>query len=324
MSFKLDFERGVNKMLQREDQHRPIDGPEAEEPNLKKRYDAASPVHEEEDCELAAKKDTPPRFSTLFTAAPAPVIVERDPPREKKRSGVFIPMPIFILLAALFFFMSTLLFVYTIIGLYNNRPAGLVNFGGPSPAPIDACDCADKHAGINIAPNFVMGPSGKTETVTVTLTPSAAVAADAKTSSSSSTTTKSSTKKTPSTTSTKIVKVTPPPHIATSTAVIAVGPDGKPLPTSTIHSTKTVAATTSKNKADKKEASINSALESAKSKLGITVSTSLLNPETTLQKPSPTTKTKKTDKDKSTKTSKKKDSEPTPCDPDSLTNSCQH
>lgn len=324
MSLKQAFERDVNKQMEGDD-HDKSEG-DGEESDIKKRPVSPSSTLVEDDLELAQKKDPPPRFSRIHdygpAPIPAPVIIERDPPQREKRRGIFIPMPIFILLAILFFFMGTLLFVYTIIGLYNNRPAALLNFGGPQPAPIDGCNCADK--GIHIAPNFVMGDQAKTVTTTVTLTPSA-VAADAKTSSSSSSsTTKKSKSTTTPTPSTKVVEVTPPPKLITSTSLLAVGPDGKPLPTTTLHSTRTIAPTISTAKPDaNKEASIKSVLKSAKTALDITVSGSDLNPLTS-DLPKPTSSKTTKDKDKNSTKTKEKDEEPTPCDPSSLTNSCQH
>lgn len=334
MSFKRAFERNVNKQLQEEGQNR---APAVEDSNIKKHHDAASPTHEEEDCELSAKKDRPPRFSTLFAGAPPPVIVERDPPREKK-SGVFIPMPLFILLAVLLFLMSTFLFAYTIIGLYNNRPAGLLDIGGPSPAPIDGCNCADKQAGINIAPNFVMPQARSTVTVTITASRTD-VLPDSQTSQTSSTSLNlnseakavasevksmlgtllpSKATTTPSPADPKIVTVTPPPHIFTSTNIIAVDPNGN---TVTLSTTQSAAKTSSKR--DKSEkASIKSVMSSVNSAIHPDVSSTgtlqAFSPPLTLDKPSPT---EKADTAKSTET---KAAGPTPCDPLNLALNCQH
>ena len=120
MSFSGDFEEDVNRNMQEDTEQQDP----SEEKNLKKHLDAKS--EQEEDQELSEKKDRPPRFSTLFSGTPPPQIVERyiEQPRKQKR-GIWIPLPLFILLAIILFFETTLLFAYTIIALDNNLGSGL-------------------------------------------------------------------------------------------------------------------------------------------------------------------------------------------------------
>ncbi|KAK5173374.1 uncharacterized protein LTR77_002055 [Saxophila tyrrhenica] len=166
MPFKQVFERRVNRNM-REGEPGPGPDEEArEEADVKSDPDSKTFEHEEEDIELSEKKDRPPRFSTLFTQPAPPQIVERyvEP---KRRSGVTLPTPLFVILAIVLFFESTLLFAYTIIGLYNNVPQGVLPFGPGSTATVDSCNCGGGQAGINISPNFIL-PGGNAETVTVT------------------------------------------------------------------------------------------------------------------------------------------------------------
>jgi hypothetical protein len=166
MPFKQVFERRVNRNL-REGEQGPAP-PEIieEDGDIKPKVDSKGIEYEEEDIELSEKKDRPPRFSTLFTQPAPPQIIERyvEPSR---KSGVTIPTPLFVVLAFVLFFESTLLFAYTVIGLYNNVPSGLLSFGGSTTAVMEGCNCGTGQAGINIAPNFIM-PGANAETTTVT------------------------------------------------------------------------------------------------------------------------------------------------------------
>jgi hypothetical protein len=187
MPFKQVFERRVNSNMQ-EEEAGPAPREEAvEDHDMKKAHDEKQPQWEEEDIELSGKKDRPPRFSTLFEGAPAPQIIERivEP---RKKSGVYIPTPLFIVLAIALFFESTLLFAYTIIGLYNNLPYGVLPFGKSSSSTVEGCNCSDGQAGINIAPNFYL-PGAKEA---VTLSGSSVMSSSSSSSSTSSSTTNNS------------------------------------------------------------------------------------------------------------------------------------
>jgi len=50
-------------------------------------------------------------------------------PVELRRSGVYIPIPLFILVVLVFFFESSILFVYTTVALYKTVPAAFIPFG---------------------------------------------------------------------------------------------------------------------------------------------------------------------------------------------------
>ncbi|TKA77595.1 hypothetical protein B0A55_03142 [Friedmanniomyces simplex] len=119
---------------------------------------------ETEDADMSEKKDRPPRFSTLFGVAPTlPAREFESYPEPQRKSGIWMPTPLFVLFAVILLFESTLLFAYAIIGLYSNL--GLVPSGPAS------CNCESNRPAINIAPNFVMpqaqAPIMQTTTVTV-------------------------------------------------------------------------------------------------------------------------------------------------------------
>jgi len=234
---------------------------------------------EHEDAVLSEKKDRPPRFSTVF-AKPTPPIPYRDddPPRERKRSGVFIPMPLFILFTALLLLMSTFLFAYTVIGLYNNRPAGLLS----QPSPINGCDCA----GIKFAPNFLLGDAK----ATVTVTAGEAVLPQAQT----------EVKKSPSPSSTKLVVVTPKPIVVSSTAIVAVNQNGK-----------TITPSSSKTKGTSKSTGGKDAQKVKKDTTAV-VPASTHEKKSTTTSAKTTSKTTKKDKDKiTTSTTSAKDAKDT-------------
>lgn len=196
MAFGKIFEGKVNESMQTDGQ--PGRAPAAAEDfemDMKKGHLAPQP--EPEDFELHAKKDQPPRFSTLFAPAPAPQpqpapreYVQEYYPRPEKKKGVFIPMPLFIIFAVILFFESTILFAYTVIGLYNNAPSRLFPWAGQGTSAA-ACDCGEHQPAVNIAPNFVLpqGALPATEAVTVTITPTRSTSSISATSSTSSTTT---------------------------------------------------------------------------------------------------------------------------------------
>ncbi|KAK3715722.1 hypothetical protein LTR37_006947 [Vermiconidia calcicola] len=192
MPFKRVFERNVNRNMQGGEQGPAPNENELGERKIQHPPDSKEPEYEVEDEELSEKKDRPPRFSTLFapTSHP-PQVIERIIESRKKRSGVYLPTPLFVVLAFILFFESTLLFAYTIIGLYNNMPAGILPFGSPYPVG-PGCNCSPGTQGINISPNFIM-PGANGEVLTVTAyAPLPSTSASTETTSSSSTTTASS------------------------------------------------------------------------------------------------------------------------------------
>ena len=235
-----------------EDDGQQSDSGHTEEDNIKKHLDAKEPKSEDEDHELSEKKDRPPRFSTLFGGTPPPQIVERyiEQPK-KKRSGVYIPLPIFIALAIILFFESTLLFAYTIIALDNNLPSGLFPVGSATSARLDACNCAQQPA-INVAPKFFMGASqvaNKAPDVQSTTTTS-------KTSTTSSTSKPTAT----GTAHTSVVVTVTPSHVAkTSVINLTVDENGSTVSPSKVTSFTTIPAPSG---GSKKRASVQSALES--------------------------------------------------------------
>lgn len=162
--------------------------------------DKDSGEEEAVDMDLHHKKDHPPRFSTLFTqqqpqpqpqpAVPAPlpqpVYLEPYPPPKTRKSGIYIPTPLFVLLISILFFESTLLFAYTIIGLYGNMPQPLLAMTGMSNTQTNnltpqACE----NRAVNISPNFYVGDdhthhgTDTPTTTTTTATPSLSAARSA-------------------------------------------------------------------------------------------------------------------------------------------------
>lgn len=174
MSFKQSFEKNLN--YQMHDDGQPGRAPpEVEDFELdSKKKNFPSPRLDIDDQEIHDKKDRPPRFSTLFGTPPhsppqREYVREYYPPPERKsRSGVFLPMPLFIVFAIILFFESTLLFAYTVIGLYNNAPSSLFPWAGHSTA-VTSCECGEQQPSINFAPNFVIPQAEQPVTRIVTL-----------------------------------------------------------------------------------------------------------------------------------------------------------
>ncbi|KAK0273025.1 hypothetical protein LTR35_012437 [Friedmanniomyces endolithicus] len=111
---------------------------------------------EAEDADMSEKKDRPPRFSTLFGAAPAPPAREFESyPAPSRKSGIWMPTSLFVLFAMILLVESTLLFAFAVIGLYNNLPSRLISSAAPA---------------INIAPNFIMPQVQAIITQTTTVT----------------------------------------------------------------------------------------------------------------------------------------------------------
>jgi hypothetical protein len=233
MPFSQVFEENVNRNMQ-EDAHGSEDNKESD---IKNHFKASEAKNEEEDHELSEKKDRPPRFSTVFGGTPPPQVIERymEPPKKKK--GVYIPLPLFIVLAIILFFESTLLFAYTIIALDNNLPSGLFPIGSTR---IDECNCAQQPA-INVAPKFFVGAAD-----------TSAQPDSLSTTTSTTSTTKPTAQGTAHTT--KIVTVKPTPVAVSSVINLTVDQNGSTL------SPSPKTTTTSGNA--KKRASLESALKS--------------------------------------------------------------
>ena len=265
MSLEQDYEKDSNPSSHSKDPSQGLN-----DSQQKQRPKSLHSAFEHEDAVLSEKKDRPPRFSTVF-ANPTPPVPYRDddPPRERKRSGVFVPVPLFILFAALLLLMSTFLFAYTIIGLYNNRPAGLLS----QPSPINGYDCA----GFKFAPNFLLGDAK----ATVTVTAGEAVLPQAQT----------EVKKSPSPSSTKLVVVTPKPIVVSSTAIVAVNQNGKTITPSSSKSTST-SKSQSTDKGDGKDA------QKVKKDTTAVVPASTHEKQSTAVSAKPTSKTTKKEKDK--------------------------
>nr|POE63464.1 hypothetical protein CFP56_04367 [Quercus suber] len=199
MPFARVFERRVNDDLQASGQERGGERQTDDYEDVKKLHSPPTPILEEaDDHEFSEKKeDRPPRFSTLFASAPPP-----PPPgphhfesypvaTRKRRSGVYLPTPLFVLFVCILLFESTLLFAYTVIGLYANLPSQLVHMNTMG----CSCATADTQRAVNIAPNFVMQQPMPEHIVTVTAprfmpelaTPPATLTSSSSSSSSTST-----------------------------------------------------------------------------------------------------------------------------------------
>ncbi|EME80224.1 uncharacterized protein MYCFIDRAFT_212000 [Pseudocercospora fijiensis CIRAD86] len=170
MHFQEIFEKSLNDNMYETDDCQPGRAPPAEaiDANMDlKKKGCPSPQPHVQDHELSEKKDHPPRFSTLFGSSPAPA--PQPPPREyvreyypepKRQSGVFIPMPLFIIFAIILFFESTILFAYTVIGLYNNAPSRLFPWAGAGIATTSAVCEHNQAPSIINAPNFIVPGQG--------------------------------------------------------------------------------------------------------------------------------------------------------------------
>ncbi|KAI7554999.1 hypothetical protein KC331_g162 [Hortaea werneckii] len=237
MPFRKTFERRVNEEMQDNAEAGPAPRPEPMDPypDSKKPISPSTPDIEAEDIEWSEKKDQPPRFSTLFGVTPPPADREPEnlpvPPRRQPTRGVTLSKPIFVGIVVILLFESTLLFAYTVIGLYKNAPAGI--FPGMGASVGCRCEEAPQPA-INIAPNFMVpqSQSEARETVTVTTHPSPAPESTISTSTTSTTTS--------STTSTSTTSSDP----ASQAAAVIASMLGK-LSTSTSSPPTTTASTTS-------------------------------------------------------------------------------
>ncbi|GAB7352819.1 hypothetical protein MBLNU459_g3434t1 [Dothideomycetes sp. NU459] len=132
MDFKQTFEKHVNKEL----------GEQSDPPSA---------------IDVEVPQDPPPVHS-FPSYPPQPYI---PPPR---RSGMYVPTPIFVLFILLFLFESSVLFVYTVVALYNTLPASFMPVQQP---PHCDCPATNEHAPINVAPNIWL-PAAAMTTVQTT------------------------------------------------------------------------------------------------------------------------------------------------------------
>jgi hypothetical protein len=202
------FEKQVNDDMQHDGQPGRAPSHELESKTSDRKAKAHPPPQpQHEDEEIHEKGDLPPRFSTLFGTMPTPrpaaqhEVIREYIPEPKRKAGVFMPMPLFILFAAILFFESTILFAYTIVGLYNNAPSRIFPWAGPGTASA-VCETGQKSPAINIAPNFVMPGGADAVTQYVTVTAVSTVTASTSSSSTTTTTTTSSTSSSSTSTST--------------------------------------------------------------------------------------------------------------------------
>jgi hypothetical protein len=110
----------------------------------------------------------PPRFSTIFdTKAPTTPTraFESYPQQPTRRSGVYVPKPVFWAIFAIFLFESAVLFTYTVIGLINNISPTLIHTNSAG-VVVAGCDCNSQP--INISPNFYMPQASRVPVVETT------------------------------------------------------------------------------------------------------------------------------------------------------------
>ncbi|KAI7357876.1 hypothetical protein KC354_g9864 [Hortaea werneckii] len=204
MPFRKTFERRVNEEMQDHTEAGPAARPESMDPypDSKKPISPSTPDIEAEDIEWSEKKDQPPRFSTLFGVTPPPAHREPEalpvPQRRQPTRGVTLSTPIFVGIVVILLFESTLLFAYTVIGLYKNVPSGIIPGMGASVG----CRCEEApQPAINIAPNFMVPQSQSEATETVTVTTHPSPSPESTTSTPTTSTTTSSTTSTSTTSS---------------------------------------------------------------------------------------------------------------------------
>lgn len=107
------------------------------------------------DKELEAQSDPLPAVDVEIPQDPPPIHSFPSYPVQSyisapRRSGMYVPTPLFVLFILLFLFESGVLFVYTVVALYNTLPASLV----PVPSPRYDCQNGNEHQPINVAPNI--------------------------------------------------------------------------------------------------------------------------------------------------------------------------
>ncbi|KAL9087714.1 MAG: hypothetical protein Q9165_006481 [Trypethelium subeluteriae] len=196
---------------------------------------------------------------------PPPAVFTSYPPSRSRRWGLFVPAWLIALFILVLMFESSILFIYTIVGLYKET-APVILSAASAAGMSGSCDCASfgTHAGVSAAPN-VEGPS--ISIITVTDTPATqpaeppirptSIETSVSTESSVSTTTASGTTTTASAStslltttatppvSTTITTITPTEPPATSTTFSTSTIPNTPAPDHTIFSTETVAPSSS-------------------------------------------------------------------------------
>ncbi|EME39441.1 hypothetical protein DOTSEDRAFT_75199 [Dothistroma septosporum NZE10] len=199
MSFRHSLERKTNDHMQDDGQPGRAP-PEIEDADMAMKKGLSSPGYPVDE-KVYGKEQHPPRFSTIFGANPAPppppppqrgYIPDYYPPPQRK-SGVFLPMPLFIVFAVILFLESTILFAYTVIGLYNNAPARLFPWAGHGGAVATACNYGPQQPAVNIAPNFIIPQAGQPLPDLVTTTASVSTSTSSSSASSTSSFSTSST-----------------------------------------------------------------------------------------------------------------------------------
>lgn len=248
LSFNEDFEAQVNSNMNPRRVSRSEDSKAPMPPTSPSPFEA----NDKEYNEKMAMKDQhqlPPRFSTIFdtkgpTVTPTRAF-ESYPQQPARKSGVYLPKPVFWALFAIFLFESAALFAYTVIGLVNNMPSKLIHTNSAG-AVVAGCDCNSQP--INISPNFFMPQAPQAPVVETTTASTSANASSTSSPSSSSsqtinpgvselasliksaasaTSTSESSTHTPTTT---VVTVTPSGSTVRSTTILTVDPSGSTLP----------------------------------------------------------------------------------------------
>ncbi|KAK8217340.1 hypothetical protein M8818_001593 [Zalaria obscura] len=99
---------------------------------------------------------------------PIDIVYQQDPPQAHtfvsyppppRRSGMWVPTYLLVLFVLVLLFESSILFVYTIVALYNTLPASLIPVNA---VQVPACSCpssgfVEHLPGINSAPNIMVG-----------------------------------------------------------------------------------------------------------------------------------------------------------------------
>lgn len=127
MSFKQDFEKTMNKELQEDH----MDPPPAIDIEMQHQHQQ--------------QPGPPPPPMTIFPSYPA---------APQARSGVYVPAPLFALFAAIFLFESGILFVYTVVALWNTLPGTIK----PVVIPPATCNCPAAVPQMMVAPNGWVSP----------------------------------------------------------------------------------------------------------------------------------------------------------------------
>nr|OQO20704.1 hypothetical protein B0A51_11990 [Rachicladosporium sp. CCFEE 5018] len=237
-----------------------------------------------DDGELNEKKHdkckSPPRFSTLFPPAiPVPAPAPALPAREfesypKRKSGIYLPTPVFWALLAFLLLESAILFAYTTLGLLSRFQLTTI-----------AATCPQQPI-INISPNFLLPggtlPTALTTIATSTFTelPSTSTAASAASSAAAaaavlSALTNLDHTSTSSTSSKKVTTITvnptPTPNIVSSITILTVDPSGNTLPPApTVTSTTVIAASDAATAASSSSAAKIEATATSKGEVGTT------------------------------------------------------